>query len=134
MQFSNRFSLAVLIVLAASSTAAFADRGRDFHSDFRGGHHNHGHRGGGGGGGQWLGPLVVLGVAGAAILGARHSQVTESTVTVISPPVTYQPPPVTYVVPPPPPANAMYFCGSVGQYFPNARYCPEGWQLVTPQR
>jgi hypothetical protein len=47
--------------------------------------------------------------------------------------VTYVTPPVTYM-PPPPPASASYFCSSVGQFYPNTSYCPEGWQLVYPAR
>jgi len=130
MRYSKNFSALFLVCLAAFSTSVMADRDRNFHSNFRGGHH-HNHQGGGGG---WLAPLVIMGVAGAAILGASHSSATQSTVTVLPPPVTYQPPPVVYAAPPQPPAHAMYFCGSVGQYFPNVRYCPEGWQLVVPQQ
>ncbi len=26
---------------------------------------------------------------------------------------------------------ASYYCSSVGQFYPNTSYCPEGWQLVT---
>lgn len=77
---------------------------------------------------DWLGPLIVLGIAGAAISAAANQP------SYTPPPqVTYAPPPVAYVAPPPP-ANASYFCSSVGQFYPHTSYCPEGWQLVYPTR
>ena len=74
---------------------------------------------------DWLGPLIVLGIAGAAISAAANqpSYTPPPQVTYVSPAVTY--------VPPPPPASASYYCSSVGQFYPNTSYCPEGWQLVT---
>ena len=77
---------------------------------------------------DWLGPLIVLGIAGAAISAAA------------SPPSYAPPPQVTYVnppavvMPPPQPVGASYFCSSVGQFYPYTGYCPEGWQLVYPAR
>ncbi len=72
---------------------------------------------------DWLGPLIVLGIAGAAI-SAAASQPSYTP----PPQVTYVPPPVAFV--PPPPTSASYFCSSVGQFYPHTAYCPEGWQLV----
>ena len=77
---------------------------------------------------DWLGPLIVLGIAGAAI-SAAASQPSYTP----PPQVTYAAPPVTYM-PPPQPAGGSYFCSSVGQFYPNTSYCPEGWQLVYPAR
>ena len=77
---------------------------------------------------DWLGPLIILGIAGAAISAAANQP------SYTPPPqVTYVPPPVAYVAPPSP-ANASYFCSSVGQFYPHTSYCPEGWQLVYPTR
>ena len=107
----------VTLCLVAASGHALADGPR-----------GHGHHGGGyrHGSSDWLGPLIVLGLAGAAI-GAASSQPSY-----VQPQVTYVSPPVSYV-PPPAPATANYYCGSVGQYYPNTAYCPEGWQLVYPR-
>ena len=90
---------------------------------------------------NWLGPLVVLGVAGAAIHAINSNtptpQVTYTTTYVrpyVPPQVTYVTPSVTYNMPPPPPANVRYFCNSVGQFYPHTPYCPEGWQPIYPER
>jgi hypothetical protein len=79
--------------------------------------------------------LIVLGIAGAAISAAasQPSYTPPPQVTYVTPQVTYVTPQVTYM-PPPPPASASYFCSSVGQFYPNTSYCPEGWQLVYPAR
>ena len=79
------------------------------------------------GAGDWIGALVVLGLAGAVI------QATTSTPVLSAPPVTYANP-VNPSFPPPAPAEAHYFCASVRQFYPDTRYCPEGWQLLTPAR
>lgn len=77
---------------------------------------------------DWLGPLIVLGIAGAAISAAANQP------SYTPPPqVTYVTPTVTYM-PPPQPVSASYFCNSVGQFYPYTNYCPEGWQLVYPGR
>lgn len=73
---------------------------------------------------DWLGPLLVLGIASSAISAAANSPSYAP-----QPQVVYTPAPVTYA--PPPPASAGYFCSSVGQFYPNTTYCPEGWQMVT---
>jgi hypothetical protein len=77
---------------------------------------------------DWLGPLLVLGIAGAAISAAANqpSYAPPPQVTYVTPPVSYMPPPQS--------VGASYFCGSVGQFYPNTSYCPEGWQLVYPAR
>jgi hypothetical protein len=115
-------TLVIALSVGAVSTQALA-----------GGPHGHGHHPRGSSGYQqrssdWLGPLIVLGIAGAAI-SAAASQPSYTP----PPQVTYVTPPVTYM-PPPPPASASYFCSSVGQFYPNTSYCPEGWQLVYPVR
>jgi hypothetical protein len=114
-------TLVIALSVGALSTQAWA------------GPHGHGHSPRGSSGYQqrssdWLGPLIVLGIAGAAI-SAAASQPSYTP----PPQVTYVTPPVTYM-PPPPPASASYFCSSVGQFYPNTAYCPEGWQLVYPVR
>jgi hypothetical protein len=74
---------------------------------------------------DWVAPLIVLGLAGAAISAAANA----------APPaaVTYSTVPLRQM-PPVPPANAGYFCNSVGQFYPYTTFCPEGWQLVMPAR
>ena len=114
-------TLVMALSVGAVSTQAWA-----------GGPHGHGHYPRGSSGYQqrssdWLGPLIVLGIAGAAI-SAAASQPSST-----PPQVTYVTPQVTYV-PPPPPTSASYFCSSVGQFYPYTSYCPEGWQLVYPVR
>ncbi|MGE5490419.1 MAG: hypothetical protein ACM31P_03945 [Actinomycetota bacterium] len=77
-------------------------------------------------GSDWVGPAIALGIIGLAV-GAALSDPAPAP----SPPAYAVAP---AVAPPPPavPANAQYFCRSVGQYYPNTQYCPEGWQLVYP--
>jgi hypothetical protein len=90
----------------------------------------------------WTVPLLFLGIAGA-VIGAAASQQSAppppQQPVYIVPPFTYvQPapvyvsPPVTMPAPAPQPANAWYFCRSVGQYYPYTQNCPEGWQLISP--
>lgn len=75
-------------------------------------------------GSDWVGPAIALGIIGLAV-GAALSDPTPSTPTyTVTPAATPSPPAV--------PANAQYFCRSVGQYYPNTQYCPEGWQLAYP--
>lgn len=107
------------LVLASMSSLAMA-------GPHHGQHHNR-HGGGRHGAGDWIGALVVLGLAGAVI------QATTSTPVLSAPPVTYANP-VNPSFPPPAPAEAHYFCPSVRQFYPDTRYCPEGWQLLTPAR
>ena len=77
---------------------------------------------------DWVGPLIVLGIAGAAISAAANppSYAPPPQVTYVNPPAVYMPPPQ--------PVGASYFCSSVGQFYPYTGYCPEGWQLVYPAR
>lgn len=79
-------------------------------------------------GGDWVAPLVFLGLAGAVL--AANSQPSLPPVVYAAPASTYVVPEVRYAVPAPAPVNALYYCQSVGRYFPNTQYCPEGWQLV----
>jgi hypothetical protein len=110
-------TLIIALSTGALSTHALADGPHGGqHRQFTG----HQHRSS-----NWLGPLIVLGIAGAAINAAANPQsyVPAAQVTYGSPPVSYMPPPQ--------PTNASYYCSSVGQYYPNTSYCPEGWQLIT---
>ena len=112
-------TLVIALSAGAVSTHALADGPRGYQQrQFTG----HQHRSS-----DWLGPLIVLGIAGAAISAAANqpSYTPPPQVTYVSPAVTY--------VPPPPPASASYYCSSVGQFYPNTSYCPEGWQLVYPR-
>ena len=110
-------TLIIALSAGAMSTQAWADGPHGYpHRQFSG----HAYRTS-----DWLGPLLVLGMAGAAIGAAANAPSY-----VPAPPVTYVQPPVAYM-PPPQPANASYYCSSVGQFYPNTSYCPEGWQLVT---
>lgn len=108
MRTTTKSILAIMFILTASSNV-LADRG-----GWRHGHH-HSHRS------SWVAPLVVLSV-GAVAVSAMANQYEAP------PPVVYVPPQRSY--PPAPPANVSYFCRSVGQYYPNTQFCPEGWQLV----
>ena len=74
---------------------------------------------------NWVAPLVVLGLAGAAISATANAPPQAS--------VTYSTLPLRQV-PLSPPVHASYFCSSVGQFYPYTSYCPEGWQLVIPGR
>lgn len=80
----------------------------------------------------------------AAALGAFGVGVILGSMLVPSPPRTVVvqslPPPVTPLViappmfsPPVPPERLWYFCESQGQYYPQVRYCPEGWRTVPAQ-
>lgn len=132
-------SVGIALLIATMGCNAFADGPRGYsypshHRDFRGHSHDAG----------WVAPLLFLGLAGAVI--ATASQPSAPPPTYVQPSVTYIPPAVTYVAPAPTyiapvemapapaPVNAWYFCRSVGQYYPYAQYCPEGWQLVAPTR
>ena len=112
-----------VLVMASISSLALAD-GRHGPRHPGMGHGNHGsHRAA-----EWLGALVVLGLAGAAISAAA------SPAEPVAPPVSYVSPPIGYAAPPPAPVNANYFCASARQFYPYTTYCPEGWQLVMPSR
>lgn len=112
-------TLVIALSAAALSTPALADGPRGYQQRQYTGHQ---HRSS-----DWLGPLIVLGIAGAAISAAANQP------SYAPPQVTYVTPAVTYM-PPPQPAGSSYFCSSVGQFYPNTSYCPEGWQLVYPAR
>lgn len=112
-------TLVIALSAAALSTPALADGPRGYQQRQYTGHQ---HRSS-----DWLGPLIVLGIAGAAISAAANQP------SYAPPQVTYVTPAVTYM-PPPQPIGSSYFCSSVGQFYPNTSYCPEGWQLVYPAR
>ncbi len=108
-------------------------------------------------GSGWIAPLVMLGIAGAALSAATYAP---ATVVVQAPP----PPPAqpvviysqspgyaaqpvyvspnyagpTYAAAPQVVASApdgiAYYCPSYGQYHPQVQSCPAGWQLVSVPR
>jgi hypothetical protein len=103
-------------LIGAVSGNALADRGweQQRYSDHRR-HEQHSDRS------DWVGPLVLLGLGAVAISAiANQPEPTPQAVYVAE----------QRAYPPSPPLSAGYFCRSVGQYYPNTRYCPEGWQLV----
>ncbi|MBP8149447.1 MAG: hypothetical protein KAY21_06980 [Limnohabitans sp.] len=115
--------LILVLVMASLSSLALAD-GRYGPRHPGTGHGNHGSQRAA----EWLGALVVLGLAGAAISAAA------SPPEPAAPPVSYVSPPIGYAAPPPAPVNAGYFCASARQFYPYTAYCPEGWQRVMPSR
>jgi hypothetical protein len=114
-----------ILIASVSSLALAEGRHGSRHPGTSHGHHGkHGnHRAA-----EWLGALVVLGLAGAAISAAA------SPPEPATPLVSYVSPPIGYAAPPPAPVNASYFCASARQFYPYTAYCPEGWQLVLPAR
>ena len=127
-------SLCIVLGLALGcSTPALADRG-DYRGDYRGDHrgyyappqHDH-HRGHHSRGYGWAAPAAVLAIAGiAAGVAASNYYAPRQAYVAPAQPVYVAPQPV-YVEPP----SAFWnYCGSLGQYYPNVRHCPEGWQLV----
>ena len=114
-------------------------------------------------GADWIAPLVVLGIAGAAVSAIVNAPAPVTVqppqppqppqpVAVYSPPQTvYTQPqraaPVvvysvsaapTYALPPQvdasEPAGVAYYCPAYGQYHPRIQSCPSGWQLVALPR
>ena len=132
---TQSLTVALLTLVVASSAFADGPRGRYSHNPHHGHyerHHNNTP--------NWVAPLLILGLAGA-VMGAAASQPSAPLpqqvyipppVTYVQPAPVYMAPPVALPVPPPQPANAWYFCRSVGQYYPYTANCPEGWQLVSP--
>lgn len=130
--------ITVSLLIATMGCSALADGRRGHypqgqHRSYQGRGHDSG----------WIAPLLFLGLAGA-VIGAAASQQSAPPNTYVQPQTTYVQPAPVYVAPvytapaivaqtpPPQPANAWYFCKSVGQYYPYTAYCPEGWQLVSP--
>jgi hypothetical protein len=70
----------------------------------------------------------VLAITGLAIGAAAWAAQPAPPVYVAPAPVYVQPRPA---YPAPAPAAASY-CASAGYYYPEVRYCPEGWQRVYP--
>lgn len=131
-------SATVALLCATLACSAFANGPRGPYPSYP----QHQHRSHGGGGGNWVAPLLFLGLAGAVIGAAAANQPSAPPppqpvyvppqVTYVQPAPVYVAPPVAVQAPPQPPANAWYFCRSVGQYYPYTQHCPEGWQLVSP--
>lgn len=131
------------LVLAVVMTATVAGSAQA--EGWRGRSHSHydppRHRPAQGRGADWIAPLLVLGIAGAAIGAAAQAPVR------VVPPAMPVPVPVyaapVYVTPSPahvqPQAVALpyglaYYCPSYGQYHPQVQSCPGGWQLVDVAR
>ena len=106
-------------------------------------------------GADWIAPLVVLGIAGAAVAAVVNAPapvivpqpqpvtVYSSPQTVYAQPQLAAPVPVypvapTYALPPQAdvsaPAGVAYYCPAYGQYHPRVQSCPSGWQLVALPR
>ncbi len=135
-------SITLALLIATMGGSAWADGRRGYFP--HGQHRNHNLRGHDSG---WIAPLLFLGLAGAAI-GAAANQQSNPPPTYVQPYVAPQPiyvqpapvytapvysaPAIVAQTPPQAPANAWYFCRSVGQYYPYTPHCPEGWQLVSP--
>ncbi len=116
--------LGFLIASLSSLALAEGRHGPRHPGNSHGNHGKHGsHRAA-----DWLGALVVLGLAGV-VINAAASQPEPA-----APSVSYVSPPISYAAPLPAPVNASYFCASARQFYPYTAYCPEGWQLVLPAR
>jgi hypothetical protein len=135
---TKSITIALLFATMGGSVSADGPRGhypQGQHSRYQSRGHNSG----------WIAPLLFLGLAGAVIGAAASQQSAPPPVYVqpyVQPQITYTQPAPVYVAPAysapaivaqtPPPANAWYFCKSVGQYYPYTPHCPEGWQQVSP--
>ncbi|HPU81534.1 hypothetical protein [Accumulibacter sp.] len=117
---TNTTSLCIALCLAlGASTPALADRGEQRGYYYQPAQHRDYHHGGSRGYG-WVAPAAVLAITGLAVGLAASTYYAPPPVQVVTPQPVYVPPPTAY----------WNYCGSAGQYYPNVRYCPEGWQLV----
>jgi hypothetical protein len=118
---------AALVSLSLASSALAGGYG--YHGHYRHGQgHGHGH---GRHASDWVAPLLILGIAGAAIAASSQRDAPRQ---VYAPPVEYRQAP-TYApaysdAPTPQPGGPLWWCGSAGQYYPAVSYCPENWQLI----
>jgi hypothetical protein len=127
--------LALAVALGTASAPAFADRGghRGYYEGPRHDYRDHGYRDYGRRHDHrraWVGPAAVLAITGLAIGAAAWAAQPAPPVYVAPAPAYVQPRPV-YPAPAPAPAYSSY-CASAGYYYPEVRYCPEGWQRVYP--
>ncbi len=140
MDIKSKLALALVVaVTVAGSAQADGWRGHSHYDSPR-------HRPAPVRGGGWIAPLLVLGIAGAAIGAAAQAPVR-----VVVPPampapmLAYQPAPIVHVTPGPAyavqsqavaplPPGVAYYCPSYGQYHPQVQSCPGGWQLVDVAR
>ena len=113
-------SITLALLIATMGGSAWADGRRGYFP--HGQHRNHNLRGHDTG---WIAPLFFLGLAGAP------QPIYVQPAPVYTAPV-YAAPAIVAQTPPQAPANAWYFCRSVGQYYPYTPHCPEGWQRVSP--
>lgn len=110
-------------VLALSLTASAVAGGYGYGYHGHPGRHGHGH---GRHHADWVAPLLILGIAGAAL---AASSAREAPRPVYAPPVEYRQAPV-YPMPAPQADSPAWWCASAGQYYPATTYCPENWQLI----
>ena len=110
-------TLLAIVATFALALPAQADWGRhhDHHRYERHHHHNN----------SWNTAAAAVAIAG--IVGATAYYTSPPPATVVAVPQAYVPPA------PAPAPRAWYYCASAGQYYPYARFCPEGWQAVAPQ-
>lgn len=148
MNFKRKVLVAVLLVAAVSGQAqADGWRGQSRHGFT---HHRPVRVQGGG----WIAPLIVLGIAGAAISAAARGPApvfvqappppVEPVVVYAQPqwqaaqPMYVAPAGLTYAASPQmlesAPGGIAYYCPALGQYHPQVQSCPSGWQLVDVTR
>ena len=127
---------AAVVALTLTSSALAGGYGYYGHSGRHGHGHSHGRHGS-----DWVAPLLILGIAGAAIAASSareaprpvYAPPVEYRQAPVYPPVAYPPvayPPVAYSPLAPRIDNPVWWCASSGQYYPATTYCPENWQLV----
>ena len=116
----------LVVVFGGNALAGDHHHPRPSHDDYRN-YDRHRHHSGNS---DWVAPLVLFGVAAAAMSAANERPEPPP-----APTYYYESPPAVYVERPAAPVpTTSYFCHSSGQYYPYARYCPEGWQAITELR
>lgn len=113
MKNSLKTAMLATALIFCATEPAFAGpphHGYSHHAPRHHGHYRHNNH-------RWEGvaaALIVTGLIGAAI--ASHSE---------------PPPPAVVAVPHDPNTpNIWYFCDSARLYYPQVRYCPEGWRII----
>ncbi len=106
----NTLKAALLATALIFCLADPALAGPPRHGPYHGPHYRGHHHWGGA-----AAALIVGGILGAAI--ANSNNVPPPAPVVVTPPDPYYP-------------NVWYFCDSARMYYPQTRYCPEGWRLI----